>query len=82
MQAVARICRARAVILPVDEYVSAIGIPCADASGEEGLCISTAFLKVHRKFTDAEMIERLRHHAEVMRREINFTHIVISELQM
>lgn len=80
MQAIARIRQERAVILQVDEYVSAIGIPCADASGEECLCLSTAFLKVYRKFTDVEMIERLRHHADVMRREISFNDIAISKL--
>lgn len=82
MGSLARIRQERAVILQVDEYVSAIGIPCADASGEESLCLSTAFLKVYRKFTDSEIIERLRHHAELMRREISFNDIVVSALEL
>ncbi|MFA6929338.1 MAG: IclR family transcriptional regulator C-terminal domain-containing protein [Lentisphaeria bacterium] len=70
------------VVFEVDEYVTSIAVPVPDASGELTLCVSMAFLRALRKFSDQEIIERLRKHAEVMAKEIHFNGIIVSKLHL
>lgn len=76
-----RIRQQQAVVFEVDDDVCAIGVPVADASGEQTLCLSVAFLRALRRFSDVEIMERLRRQASVMAREIHFNGIIVSQLK-
>lgn len=72
----------KALAFAVDDDVRSIAVPVQDFSGDWSLCVSVAFLRALSKFSDLQIIERLRKHAEIMTKEIHFNRIVVSQLQL
>jgi DNA-binding IclR family transcriptional regulator len=80
MKQVAEIRERRAVCMEGDNYVAAVGVPIADASGENAFCLSVAFLKMFHSYQ--KTIDLLNHYGEIMRQEIKFNRITVSKLEL
>ncbi len=68
------------VIFPIDDEVKVLGIPAVDAAGVKALSLSTALPVFSRRFSDAEIIEKLKYAAETMSHELKLHAIVLAEL--
>ena len=70
------------VLMNADENIRAIGVPVADASGEEVFSVATAFPVFSCHKSDSEIISRLQYEAESFAKEVSIRGIQVADLAL